>query len=86
MKSLTVREAEGQLAQLIAEACRGDVIVLTDGDRKVTLHPGGAIDPNVDSPELEAELLKAVRGPHSPYSASEMRARCDEILRQKRGE
>ena len=31
MKTLTVEEAQTQLGRLIAEANRGDVIVLTDG-------------------------------------------------------
>jgi hypothetical protein len=85
MKAISVQEAEGQLGKLIAEACRGETIVLTDGDNKVMLEPGVVLDPEVDSPELEAELLKAVNGPHSPYSSEEMRAICDEIIRKKRG-
>ena len=28
-----------------------------------------ALDPEVDSPELEAELLKAIDGPYTPYSS-----------------
>ena len=84
MKAVSVREAQGQLSQLVAEACGGELIVLTDGDRQVTLEPRGLIDLEEDSPELEAELLKAVNGPHSPYSTEEMRAACDRILREKR--
>jgi hypothetical protein len=37
----------------IAEACRGETIVLTDGDKQVTLEPRG-LDLEEDSPELEA--------------------------------
>lgn len=85
MKAIPVQEAQGQLGQLIAEACRGEVIVLTDGDKQVTLEPGVPLDLEEDSPELEAELLKAVNGPHSPYSSEEMRAACDRIIREKRG-
>jgi hypothetical protein len=84
MKAVSIREAQGQLSQLVAEACEGELIVLTDGDRQVTLEPRGLIDLEEDSPELEAELLKAVNGPHSPYSTEEMRAACDRILREKR--
>jgi hypothetical protein len=59
--------------------------VLTDGDRRVTLEPRGALDLEADSPELEAELLKAVNGSHSPYSSEEMRAACERIIHEKRG-
>lgn len=37
MKTFTVEQARTQLEQLIAEANRGGVIVLTDGEQKVTL-------------------------------------------------
>jgi hypothetical protein len=84
MKAISIREAEGQLSQLVAEACRGETIVLTDGDNRVTLAPR-VLDLEEDSPELEAELLKAVNGPHSPYSSEEMRAACERIIREKRG-
>jgi antitoxin (DNA-binding transcriptional repressor) of toxin-antitoxin stability system len=73
MKSLTVREAEGQLADLIAEAYRGQTVVLTDGDRRVTLLPQTGLDLEEDSPELENELLKAVNGPHAPLGENELR-------------
>jgi hypothetical protein len=85
MKAITIREAEGQLGQLVAEACRGETIVLTDGENEVTLSPRPFLDLEEDSPELEAELLKAVNGPHSPYSSEEMRAACEKIIREKRG-
>lgn len=85
MKAIPVREAEGKLGQLIAEACRGEVIVLTDGDKKVTLEPGTPLDLEEDSPELEAELLKATKGSFTPYSSEEMRAACEGVIREKRG-
>jgi hypothetical protein len=84
MKAISIREAEGQLGQLVAEACRGETIVLTDGDNRVTLAPR-ILDLEEDGPELEAELLKAVNGPHSPYSSKEMRAACEKVIREKRG-
>jgi hypothetical protein len=84
MKAISIREAEGQLGQLVAEACRGETIVLTDGDNRVTLAPR-VLDLEEDSPELEAELLKAVNGSHSPYSSEEMRAACEKVIREKRG-
>ena len=84
MKAIPVQEAQGQLGELIAKACRGEVIVLTDGDKRVTLAAGVARDLEEDSPELEAELLKAVNGPHSAYSSEEMRDACERIIREKR--
>lgn len=84
MKAITIREAQGQLGQLIAKACRGETIVLTDGENQVTLAPR-VLDLEEDSPELEAELLKAANGPFTPYSSEEMRAACDKIIREKRG-
>ena len=83
MKTLTVQEAENQLGQLISEAYQGNIIVLTDGDKKVTLQPAVVLDPEEDSPELEAELLKAIDGPYKPFSETEMRAIGERILREK---
>ena len=84
MKTLTVQEAQTQLRQLIAEANRGNVIVLTDGQQKVTLQPGAGLDLEEDSPELEAELLKAIDGPYTTYSAGEMRAIIERIIREEK--
>lgn len=44
-----------------------------------------AIDPEVDSPELEAELLKAAEGPFTPYSREEMKTTLEKIIREERG-
>jgi hypothetical protein len=83
MKTLTVQEAENQLGQLISEAHQGNIIVLTDGDKKVTLQPGVVLDPEEDSPELEAELLKAIDGPYTDYSSEEMRGIVERIIREE---
>jgi len=83
MKAISIHEAEGQLGQLVAEACRGETIVLTDGDNRVTLAPR-VLDLEEDSPELEAELLKAVNGPHSPWKPEEFREIADKALREHR--
>lgn len=86
MKTLTVQEAQSQLSQLIAEANRGNVIVLTDGAQKVTLQPGQVLNLEEDSPELEAELLKGIDGPYTPYAPEEMRGIVERIIREeKRG-
>jgi hypothetical protein len=84
MKAITVREAQGQLGQLVAEACRGETIVLTDGDNEVTLSPRPILDLEEDSPELEAELLKAVNGPHPPLWEDDLRNIADRALREHR--
>ena len=84
MKAIPVQEAQARLRQLIAETCRGEVIVLSDGDRLVTLEPGVPWDLEEDSPELEAELLKAVNGPHAPLREGELREIADRALREHR--
>lgn len=83
MITLTVQEAQGQLGWLIAQAHHGEAVVLSDGEKKVTLEPGVPFDPEQDSPELEAELLKAVDGPYTPYSVDEMRALVERAIRKK---
>ena len=82
MKIVTVPEAEGQLPRLIAEVNAGELVVLKDGDSEVTLYPGGALDLEEDTPELEAELLKAVRGPHAPLAENELRTIADRALKE----
>ena len=84
MKAVTLREAEGQLGELIAQACRGEFIVLTDGDKQVALEPRALLDLEEDSPELEAKLLRAVNGPHAPFSEGELRESANKALREHR--
>jgi hypothetical protein len=74
MRTFTVAEAQKQLSQIIADVNRGEYIVLSDGDQKVTLWPGTAIDLDEDNPQLEAELLKGLKGPFKPYSREELRS------------
>jgi len=81
---LTVKEAQGQLAELIAEAHRGGVIVLTDGEKQVWLDTHNPLDLESDNPELEAELLKAIDGPFTPYSSQEIRSIGERIINEKR--
>ena len=82
MKTLTVREAEGQLAQLISAANEGEIIVLKDGDKEATLYSARALEPDEDSPELEAELLKAVNGSHLPLREGELREVANRVSRE----
>ena len=83
MKAISILEAQGQLGELIAQACRGETIVLTDGNNEVTLAPH-VLDLEEDSPELEAELLKAANGPFRPFHESELREIADKALREHR--
>lgn len=88
MKTVTLHVTKEQLSQILAEAHQGDVIVLTDGARRVTLEQsaanGGALnlDLEKDSPELAAELLKAAQGPFSPYSRQDLEGVADQVLRE----
>ena len=85
VKTLTVGEAQGQLAELIAEAHQGAVIVLTDGEKQVWLDTQKPLDLETDNPELEAELLKAIDGPFTTYSSEEMRSIGERIIKGKPG-
>jgi hypothetical protein len=84
VKKLTVGEAQGQLAELIAQAHQGAVIILTDGEKQVWLDTHKPLDLETDNYELEMELLKAVDGPFTPYSSDEMRSIGKRILEEKR--
>ena len=54
--------------------------MLTDGDKQVALEPRALLDPEEDSPQLEAELLRAVNGPHAPLSEGELRESANKTL------
>ncbi len=88
MKTVTLHVAKEQLSRILAEAHQGDIIVLTDGARRVTLEPsadhGGALDLDLqkDSPELGAELLKAAEGQFTPYSRRDLEGVADQVLRE----
>jgi hypothetical protein len=89
MKTVTVTAAQPELRKLVEDAYRGEDIVLSYGDKQVRLEryvpSGGAvnIDLEKDSPELEAELLKAVRGPFTPYSREDLEAIAERVRREK---
>jgi len=44
----------------------------------------GVVDPEVDSLELEAELLRAVEEPQRPYCHEELRDVCTRVVRELR--
>lgn len=84
MKTLTIREARARLGKLVKEVHKGAPVILVDGKRLVKLERYEALDPEYDNAQLEAELLRAVTGPHTPYSRKEMRAIADRALRAHR--
>ena len=43
------------------------------------------LDPEVDSPELEAELLKAAKAPFTAFAPEDLREACEQIALRKRG-
>ncbi len=84
MKTISVGEAQGQLARLIDEVNEGEIFVIKDGDKEATLSAASTLDPELDSPELAAALLQAAKGPFTPYSSAEMRAIGERIIREHR--
>jgi PHD/YefM family antitoxin component YafN of YafNO toxin-antitoxin module len=86
MKVITVTEAQGRLPEIIYEVLQGEYIVLKDGDREVCLTPRDTheLDVEEDSPELEAELLKAADQPSKPFSFEELRAIGKRLIREHR--
>jgi hypothetical protein len=83
MKTVTVHVTKEQLSRVIAEAHRGDVVVLTDGERQMVLEPTiSEIDLEKDSPELAVELLKAAKGPFTPYSRHDLEKVAEQVLRE----
>jgi hypothetical protein len=78
MKTVTVTATQPELRKLVEEAYAGAQVVLAYGDKKVKLEryapSGGPVDFDLeqDSSELEAELLKGVQGPFTPYSRREL--------------
>ena len=78
MKTVTVTAAQPELRRLVEEAYQGGPVVLAYGDKRVKLEryapASGAVDYDLeqDSAELEAELLKAIRGPFTPYSRGDL--------------
>ena len=47
-------------------------------------HQPSDINPEEDTPELEAELLKTANGPFAPFDPAELRAIGDRVLRERR--
>lgn len=88
MKVVTVSDAQTRLAEIIYQVTEGECIVLKDGDREVTLVRRKSDEFNLDedSPELEAELLKSIDEPLTPYSSEELHSIGQNILEKLRKE
>ena len=84
MKTLTVSKAKPQLGGLVDEVQDGAPVILVHGDKLAKLERYEPLDPDADSPRIEAMLLDAVQGPHSPYSRAEMEAVLDKVIRERR--
>jgi len=74
VKTLTVSKARPRLGGLVDEVQNGAPILLVHGDQLAKLERYEPLDPDADSPRLEAVLLEAVNGPHAPSSRAEMEA------------
>ena len=72
MKTMTVRDAKPQLGKLVKQVQHGAPVILVQGDKLAKLERYELLDPDCDSPQVEAMLLEAVRGPHAPYSRKEL--------------
>lgn len=77
-------EALKQLAQIIADVNRGERVVLTNGAEQVTLVPGSVVDGEDEIANLEMELLRAAKGPFTPYSPEEADEMLERMARERR--
>ena len=56
MNAITVQEAQERLPELIAQACRGELIVLSAGDKQVALEPHVPLDHEEDTADFEIQF------------------------------
>jgi antitoxin (DNA-binding transcriptional repressor) of toxin-antitoxin stability system len=84
MKTLTVSKAKTRLGGLVDEVQEGAPIILIHGDKLAKLERYEPLDPDADSPRVEAMLLEAVQGPHARYSREEMAAVLTKVSRERR--
>jgi len=84
MKTLTVTQAKPCLAKLVDEVHAGEPVILVHKEKLVKLERFEPFDPEEDGPELEAMLLKAVEGPHTPYSRKDLEAVAEKVRREMR--
>jgi len=84
MKMLTVSKAKSHLGGLVDEVQEGAPVILVHGDKLAKLERYEPLDPDADSPRIEAMLLEAIKGPHAPYSRAEMEAVLGKVIRENR--
>ena len=82
MKTLTVDQAKTRLGKLVDQVHGGAPVLLVHKNKLVKLERYEPLDPEFDSPQLEAMLLKAVTGPHSPYSKRDLEAVAAKVRRE----
>ena len=74
MKTMTVSQAKSRLGKLVDKVQRGSPVILVNGNKLAKLERYDLLDPEFDSPQLEAMLLEAVEGPHSPLTRKDLEA------------
>ena len=84
MKTMTVREAKPRLGKLVEQVQHGAPVIIVQGNKLAKLERYELLDPEYDSPQLEARLLEAVRGPHAPYSRREMETILEKVSEDSR--
>ena len=84
MKTMTVRQAKPQLGKLVEKVQRGAPIILVQGDKLAKLERYELLDPEFDTPQLEALLLQAVEGKHSAYSQAELQSILAKVAKSAR--
>jgi prevent-host-death family protein len=84
MKTLTVTQAKSKLGKLVDAVHAGQPIILVHNEKLVKVERYEPFDPEAGSPELEAMLLQAVTGPHTPYSKKDLEAVAAKVKRELR--
>ena len=82
MITLSIDEARPRLQSLCDEAMQGEAVFITSSGSKLVLMPCEADEEetNTDDPALEAALLAAIEGPHSPYRKGEFTELTKQII------
>ena len=87
MKKMMVEEAMERLPELCDEAERGEMVLLQRGDQTFILWPtvgGRLLASDWEDPSLEADLLKAVEGPHRELSLDALQERMEDLIAGRR--
>jgi hypothetical protein len=84
MKTLTISQARTRLGTLVDGVQKGGPVILIHGNKLAKLERYELLDPEADSPQLEAALLEAVQGPHAPYSRAEMDSVLAKVCKEER--